>query len=48
MGQVSSLNLGGDEPGLGVSLNEDLLRSEHYETAYPPVARRRDGTLTDW
>ena len=38
----------GDEPGLGVSLNEDLLRSEHYETAYPPVARRRDGTLTDW
>ena len=38
----------GDEPGLGVTLTEDLHRAEDYEAAYLPVARRRDGTLTDW
>ncbi|GAB3705457.1 D-mannonate dehydratase ManD [Mariniluteicoccus flavus] len=38
----------GDEPGLGVELNEDLLMSQAYETAYLPVARRLDGTMTDW
>lgn len=38
----------GDEPGLGVSLNDDLHRPDDYEPAYLPVARRRDGTLTDW
>ncbi len=38
----------GDEPGLGVTLTEDLHRSDDYQPAYLPVARRRDGTLTDW
>lgn len=38
----------GDEPGLGVGLDEDLLTSEAYQVAYLPVARRLDGTVTDW
>ncbi|MFT3861176.1 D-mannonate dehydratase ManD [Micropruina sp.] len=38
----------GDEPGLGVSLNDDLHSPDDYEPAYLPVVRRRDGTLTDW
>lgn len=38
----------GDEPGLGVSIDDDLHNPEDYEPAYLPVARRRDGTLTDW
>ena len=38
----------GDEPGLGVSLNDELHSPDDYEPAYLPVARRRDGTLTDW
>ena len=38
----------GDEPGLGVTLTDDLHHPDDYESAYLPVARRRDGTLTDW
>ncbi len=38
----------GDEPGLGVTIDHDLHNPEDYEPAYLPVARRRDGTLTDW
>lgn len=38
----------GDEPGLGVTLNDELHHADDYEPAYLPVARRRDGTLTDW
>ncbi|HET7724568.1 MAG TPA: D-mannonate dehydratase ManD [Propionibacteriaceae bacterium] len=38
----------GDAPGLGVDIDEDLLRSHPYETAYLPVARRMDGSVLDW
>ena len=38
----------GDAPGLGVQLDEQLVTRHPYETAYLPVARRVDGTLTDW
>ena len=40
--------LPGDEPGLGVSYNEELAARYPYERAYLPVARKLDGTLTDW
>lgn len=38
----------GEAPGLGVDLDEDVLRAHPYTAAYLPVARRLDGTLTDW
>ena len=38
----------GDEPGLGVSLDEDLAASFPYEPAMLPVARLEDGTMHDW
>ncbi|MFJ8816283.1 D-mannonate dehydratase ManD [Amycolatopsis thermoflava] len=38
----------GDAPGLGVDVDEALAARFPYEPAYLPVARRRDGTLTDW
>jgi mannonate dehydratase len=38
----------GEVAGLGVSLDEKLAAEFEYEPAYLPVARRRDGTLTDW
>ncbi|MFL6063251.1 MAG: D-mannonate dehydratase ManD [Friedmanniella sp.] len=38
----------GDEPGLGVQLDEDLAARHPYERAYLPVARLRDGTVHDW
>jgi mannonate dehydratase len=38
----------GDLPGLGVEVDEDLAASFPYEPAYLPVARRRDGSMTDW
>jgi mannonate dehydratase len=38
----------GDAPGLGVEFDEHLARSHPYQSAYLPVARRADGTLTDW
>lgn len=38
----------GEAPGLGVDLDEDLAARFPYEPAYLPVARRRDGAMTDW
>jgi len=38
----------GDAPGLGVDLNEALAEQHPYRRAYLPVARKLDGTLTDW
>jgi len=38
----------GDEPGLGVEVDEAAAARFPYEPAYLPVARRRDGAVTDW
>ena len=38
----------GNEPGLGVEVDEDAAAKFPYSAAYLPVARRLDGTLTDW
>jgi mannonate dehydratase len=38
----------GDEPGLGVEVDEELAARFPYERAYLPVARRRDGSMGDW
>ncbi|MDX6680804.1 MAG: mannonate dehydratase [Solirubrobacteraceae bacterium] len=38
----------GDEPGLGVSLDEALAASHPYAPAYLPVNRLADGTMHDW
>ncbi|GAA2362321.1 D-galactonate dehydratase family protein [Saccharopolyspora halophila] len=38
----------GDAPGIGVALNEELAAKYPYEPAYLPVARQRDGSITDW
>ncbi len=38
----------GDAPGVGVTMNEELAAKYPYEQAYLPVARRRDGSMTDW
>jgi len=38
----------GDEPGLGVDIDEALAGTLPYQRAYLPVARKLDGTLTDW
>lgn len=38
----------GDEPGLGVELDETLAASFPYRRAYLPVNRLEDGTMFDW
>lgn len=38
----------GDAPGLGVEIDEDLAAKYPYQRAYLPIARKLDGTLTDW
>jgi mannonate dehydratase len=38
----------GDQPGLGVDIDEKLAVRYPYQRAYLPVARKLDGTLTDW
>ncbi|MBS1798963.1 MAG: D-galactonate dehydratase family protein [Acidobacteria bacterium] len=38
----------GDAPGLGVDINESLAAKYPYQRAYLPIARKLDGTLTDW
>ena len=38
----------GDAPGLGVDLDEILAAKYPYQRAYLPLARKLDGTLTDW
>jgi mannonate dehydratase len=38
----------GEAPGLGVDFDEALAAQYPYEPAYLPVARRLDGSMTDW
>jgi mannonate dehydratase len=38
----------GDEPGLGVEIDETLAATYPYERAYLPVARLEDGTVHSW
>ena len=38
----------GDEPGLGVDLDEKLAAKYPYQRAYLPMNRKLDGTLFDW
>ena len=38
----------GEKPGLGVEIDEVLAAHYPYQRAYLPVARKLDGTLTDW
>jgi mannonate dehydratase len=38
----------GDEPGLGVSIDEKLAAKYPYQPAYLPVNRTIDGTVHDW
>jgi len=38
----------GDAPGLGVDIDEVRAAKYPYERAYLPIARKLDGTLTDW
>jgi mannonate dehydratase len=38
----------GDEPGLGVSIDETLAAQHPYAPAYLPVNRLVDGTMHDW
>jgi mannonate dehydratase len=38
----------GNEPGLGVEFDEELAERYPYDPAYLPIARTRDGAMTDW
>jgi mannonate dehydratase len=38
----------GDEPGLGVEIDEELAAKYPYRQAYLPVNRLEDGTVHDW
>src|SRR5712672_4097663 len=38
----------GNAPGLGVEIDETLAAKHPYQRAYLPIARKLDGTLTDW
>ena len=38
----------GDEPGLGVTMDEELAARYPYEPAYLPVNRLADGSMHDW
>jgi mannonate dehydratase len=38
----------GDEPGLGVEIDEKLAAQYPYQRAYLPVNRLEDGTMTNW
>jgi mannonate dehydratase len=38
----------GDQPGLGVSFNEEAAAEFPYQPKYLPVNRRRDGSMHDW
>ena len=38
----------GDEPGLGVDIDEELAARYPYRQAYLPVNRLEDGTMHDW
>ena len=38
----------GDAPGLGVEFDEEAAVAHPYDPAYLPVARTRDGAITNW
>jgi mannonate dehydratase len=38
----------GTAPGLGVEINEALAAKYPYQRAYLPIARKMDGSVTDW
>lgn len=38
----------GDAPGLGIEVDEKLAATFLYDPAYLPIARSRDGAMTDW
>ncbi|MGD8340201.1 MAG: D-galactonate dehydratase family protein [Gammaproteobacteria bacterium] len=38
----------GDEPGLGIDIDEALAAKHPYDPAYLPVNRLEDGTMFDW
>ena len=38
----------GEAPGLGVEVDEECASRHPYQPAYLPVARRCDGSMTDW
>jgi mannonate dehydratase len=38
----------GDEPGLGVGIDEDAAARYPYQRKYLPVSRLRDGSMHDW
>ncbi len=38
----------GDRTGLGIDIDEALAAKYPYQRAYLPIARKLDGTLTDW
>jgi mannonate dehydratase len=38
----------GDQPGLGVDINEEVASKFPYQRAYLPVNRKEDGTLFHW
>ena len=38
----------GEEPGLGVDIDETLAKKYPYERAYLPINRLEDGTMFDW
>ena len=38
----------GDQPGLGVDIDEKLAKNYPYERAYLPINRLEDGTISDW
>jgi len=38
----------GDQPGLGVDIDEALAAKHPYSRAYLPVSRLMDGTMSDW
>ncbi|WP_114210836.1 D-mannonate dehydratase ManD [Acidisarcina polymorpha] len=38
----------GEKPGLGVEIDESRAARYPYQRAYLPIARKLDGTLTDW
>jgi len=37
-----------DKPGIGIEVNEALLRAEPFRHWSPPMLRRRDGSHTNW
>jgi mannonate dehydratase len=38
----------GEQSGLGVDIDEQMASKYPYQRAYLPIARKLDGTLTDW